>query len=126
MSELSAKISIAQFLTSERDRLVGYVRRLIDDTGDRDGEDIVQDVALKLFSRADVLMPIDTLSSYVYQSLRNKVIDYLRRRKNMVFLDEPINDENGLSLVHEISENIAEIDKEVTRSELRAKIFRSH
>jgi RNA polymerase sigma factor (sigma-70 family) len=123
MSESTAKISIAQFLTSERDRLVGYARRLIDDAGDRDGEDIVQDVALSLFNRADVLIPIETLSSYVYQSLRNKVTDYLRRRRNMVSLDEPIDDENGPSLIHEISENISEIDREVTRSELRTRIL---
>jgi RNA polymerase sigma factor (sigma-70 family) len=123
MSELSAKISIAQFLTSERDRLVGYVRHLIDDAGDRDGEDIVQDVALNLYCRADVLMPIETISSYVYQSLRNKVTDYLRRRKNMVFLDEPADNDTELSLICALSDNIANVEKEVTRSELREKIF---
>jgi RNA polymerase sigma factor (sigma-70 family) len=123
MSEFTAKISIAHFLTSERDRLVGYARRLIDDAGDRDGEDIVQDVAVNLFNRADVLMPIETLSSYAYQSLRNKVTDYLRRRRNMIFLDEPTDNDTELSLICALSDNITNVEKEVSRSELREKIF---
>ncbi len=57
MSAFPRKASIAEFFSSERDRLVRYVRRLIDDNAERDGEDIVQDVALSLLSRTDVLVP---------------------------------------------------------------------
>lgn len=71
MSEDVRKMTLTQFLGTERQRMTRYVRRLIEDTGDRDGEDIVQDVALSLFQRADVLMPIEALSAYVYQSLRD-------------------------------------------------------
>ena len=44
MSQHIGKMAIAQFLSAEHERLTGYVRRLIDDTAERDGEDIVQDV----------------------------------------------------------------------------------
>ena len=69
-------------------RLVRYVRRLIDDTAEKDGEDIVQDVALSLLARTDVLVPIESLSAYVYQSLRNRVIDSLRSRRPFVPYDD--------------------------------------
>ncbi len=123
MSKQPVKATIAEFMTSERSRLVRYVRRLIDDSAERDGEDIVQDVALNLFSRADVLMPIETLSSYVYQSLRNRVIDYLRRRKNVVSLDESIDDEGEPSLAPQLSETLLDVEERATRFELRSKIY---
>jgi RNA polymerase sigma-70 factor (ECF subfamily) len=123
MSKQPFKVSIAEFMTSERSRLVRYVRRLIDDSAESDGEDIVQDVALNLFSRADVLMPIETLSSYVYQSLRNRVIDYLRRRKNVISLDESIDDEDEPSPAPQLSETLHDVEKQATRFELRSKIY---
>ena len=46
MSAQTDKMSIVEFLTTERGRLIRYVRHLIDDAAERDGEDIVQDVAL--------------------------------------------------------------------------------
>jgi RNA polymerase sigma factor (sigma-70 family) len=122
MSGQPGKMSIAEFITTERERLVRYVRHLIEDAAERDGEDIVQDVALNLFSRADVLMPIETLSAYVYQSLRNRVIDYLRRRRNMVSLDESIDEEGESSLIQQLSESMSDAEKEVTRAELRKSI----
>lgn len=113
---------MAEFLTTERDRLISYARRLIDDTAERDGEDIVQEVALSLFSRADFLMPIETLSAYIYQSLRHRVIDHLRRRRDVVSLDEA-EEKGGSPLVDQLRDAAADVEKEVARSELRTKIF---
>ena len=103
--------------------LVGYVRRFIEDAGDRDGEDIVQDVALRLLDRPDVLAPIEVLSSYVYQSLRNRVIDYLRKRRAMVSLDEPVEEKSSQSLAYQLADEIHDMEKEVARSELKTRIF---
>ena len=65
--------------------MIAYVRRLIDDAAERDSEDIVQDVFLNIFDRADITMPIENAAAYVYQALRNKVIDYLRKRRGYRF-----------------------------------------
>ena len=110
-------------MTSERSRLVHYVRRLIHDSTERDGEDIVQDVALSLFSRADVLMPIETLSAYVYQSLRHRVIDYLRSRKHFVSLDQSIDEDEEPSPVLQLSETLHDVENQATRFEVREKIY---
>jgi RNA polymerase sigma factor (sigma-70 family) len=122
MSPEIRKAAMAQFLATEHKRLIGYVRRLIDDAADRDGEDIVQDVALSLFNRMDVLVPIETLSAYVYHSLRNRVTDYLRRRRPMISLDEPIGVDYDLSLIHHIVDDLTDVEEEVTRGELRRNI----
>ena len=64
---------------------------MIDDTAARDGEDIVQEVIVNAFNLADVNAPIENISAYLYQSLRNRVVDYLRKRKTgTVSLEEVV------------------------------------
>lgn len=69
------------FFNEEYHSLRAYAKSRIDDTADRDAEDIVQEVALKIFSRADSLSPIENIAGFVYNSLRNKIIDLLRTKK---------------------------------------------
>jgi RNA polymerase sigma factor (sigma-70 family) len=79
--------SWTEFFASERNRLLGYVRSLIDDAADRDSEDILQDVIATILDKPDVTAPIQNIAAYVYQALRNKVIDYMRRRKKNESID---------------------------------------
>ena len=80
---------ISEFFRTEKERLLRYVKRLIDDTAEYDSEDILQEVMLNVFSRADVTAPIENLSGYIYQSLRNRIIDLLRRRdKVSIFIEK--------------------------------------
>ena len=69
------------FFNKEYKQLKVYVNSKISATTDRDAEDIIQDVALKLFSRADSSSPIDNVAGFVYNSIRNKIIDIMRTRK---------------------------------------------
>lgn len=71
----------AEFFGKEKARLVRYVRRLLRDSAELDGEDIVQDVMASLFDRADITAPVENLSTFVYRSLYNRVVDRYRRRK---------------------------------------------
>ncbi len=80
MKDESRNGAITRFFKTERTRMVAYVRRLIDDAADRDGEDIVQDVMVNLFNMADVTVPLENLAAYVYRSIRNRVIDIMRKR----------------------------------------------
>ena len=90
---------LVEFFRSEYGRLVGYVRRMIDDVAERDGEDIVQDVMLNAFNLADLNAPIENVSAYLYQSLRNRVVDYLRKRKSgTLSLEELVLEESDLKL----------------------------
>ncbi|MEM1340349.1 MAG: RNA polymerase sigma factor [Bacteroidota bacterium] len=71
---------LTDFFTEEYQNLNGYVRSRIGGTIESDPEDIVQEVALKLFSRNSP-SPIDNIAAFVYRSLRNKIIDVMRTRK---------------------------------------------
>ena len=103
----------SDFFQREYFRLVRYVRRLIDDAADRDAEDIVQDVMLSIFDKADVTIPIENLAAYVYRSLRNRVIDIFRKKEDV------------LSLSDVISETRYDIQQEVERKELMDFVFRA-
>ena len=83
---------LGRFFQTEYQRLVRFVRRRIDDAADRDAEDIVQDVMLKIFDSADVSLPFENLAAYVYRSLRNRVIDLLRTRKTTESLSDVLQD----------------------------------
>lgn len=122
MGSIPLKASIAQFFVNERDRLVRYARRLIDDNAERDGEDIVHDVALSLLSRADLLEPIESLSAYVYESVRHRIVDHFRSRRYTVSLDGPDGEGDESSLEYALSRDRGDFERNVTLAELRRSI----
>ena len=72
------------FFRDEYHALKAYTKSRIDDTADRDAEDIIQDVALKILSRSESLSPIDNIAGFVYNSIRNKIIDLMRTKRKVV------------------------------------------
>jgi len=125
MSKPPRKLKILDYLTVEREKMIAYVRRLIDDAAERDSEDIVQDVALNIFDRADITMPIENAAAYVYQALRNKVVDYLRKRRDMVSLDEGWMDEAGNVLLQVLPALRIEAADEISRMEVRESLVKA-
>lgn len=114
---------MADFLRDERNKLVGYVRSLIDDASERDGEDIVQDVILSIYSRGEMASPIEDLSAYVYQSLRNRVVDYFRKKREVIPFDGTDDDEPNLSLSNILYDPKYDAFDELYRAEIRERIF---
>jgi RNA polymerase sigma-70 factor (ECF subfamily) len=104
---------IQEFFRTEYNRLVRFVRRLIDDAADRDAEDIVQDVMLGLFDKADITAPIENLSAYIYRALRNRVTDMFRRKRDVVSLAE---------LMHKSVEDAADV---LEQKELRESVVKA-
>ncbi len=72
---------LKDFFGSEYHSLKGYVNARIRDNVNRDAEDIIQDVALKLFAGADRYAPINNVAGFVYTSIRNRIIDIMRKPK---------------------------------------------
>ena len=89
---------LTDFFKGERKALLNYARRKIDDMADRDAEDIVQDVFVSLFEKADVTLPIENLAAYVYQSLRNRLVDIFRKKKDTLSLEDVFVELTGRSL----------------------------
>ncbi len=91
------KSALAEFWSANYNRLVSYVRGMIDDSAHRSSEDIVQDVILSILDRPDIVAPISDLPAYVFRALRNRIIDFYRSpRKEIISMD--MEDENGISL----------------------------
>ncbi len=104
---------VTDFFRTEYKKLVRFVRYLIDDAAERDAEDIVQDVMLNIFDQADFTRPIENLSAYIYQSLRNRVIDVLRRKKDVISISELIRDVR-YDTVHEVEKK--EIQEQILQA----------
>lgn len=78
---------LKDFFDKEYSTLKRYVSTNIRDTTNRDAEDIIQDVALKLFSGADRYAPINNVAGFVYKSIKNKIIDVMRGTKKLNSVD---------------------------------------
>lgn len=72
---------LTKFFGNEYHSLKAYVNSRLMNSVNRDAEDIIQDVALKLFSGADRYSPINNVAGFVYQSIKNKIIDIMRMNK---------------------------------------------
>lgn len=90
-SEQQNHKKIGDFFREEYHALKGYVQSRIDDTAENDAEDILQDVAVKLFSRTDST-PIDNIAGFVYRSIRNKIIDIMRTKKEKIYDEITVED----------------------------------
>lgn len=73
---------LQSFFSEEYNSLMAYAKSRIDDATDRNAEDIVQDVALKIFSRSEDLTPINNIAGFVYNAIKNKIIDIMRTKKD--------------------------------------------
>ncbi|NJB36549.1 RNA polymerase sigma factor [Croceivirga sp. JEA036] len=82
--------NLSQFFKEEYHSLKGYVRSKIDDTADSNAEDILQEVALKVLSRAEDAVPINNIAAYVYNAIRKKIIDVLRTRKEKQYDEDRV------------------------------------
>jgi RNA polymerase sigma-70 factor (ECF subfamily) len=89
---------LKDFFGKEYQSLKIYVNSKIRDTANRNAEDIIQDVALKLFSGADRYAPINNVAGFVYRSIRNRIIDIMRTTKPT----DSIENDNNLSELTEI------------------------
>jgi RNA polymerase sigma-70 factor (ECF subfamily) len=71
---------LKSFFNKEYHNLKAYVHSKIENDVDRDAEDIIQDVALKIFSRKEVV-PINNVAGFVYHSIKNRIIDSMRKKR---------------------------------------------
>ena len=93
------------FISSEYRSLVNYVRRYLNDKYyDVNAEDIVQDVALNLFSKLDLDDQLENIAGYVYRSIRNKITDFQRKKKKEVPFQKLVNHEGEEFFLESIEE----------------------
>nr|WP_299341847.1 RNA polymerase sigma factor [Allomuricauda sp.] len=81
---------LTSFFSEEYQSLQGYVRSRIEDSTEREAEDIVQDVALRIFSRPNDAAQINNVAGFVYNAVRNRIIDLMRSKREKKYSSEEI------------------------------------
>lgn len=112
---------LTRVFTEKRQTFIAYVRVHFRELREADVEDLLQDIFLNLFNRADVTKPIENLTAYIYQSIRNKIIDYSRRKKELLSLDEPVGEEKDHNILALLSDRNTDIQEEIIQKEFRRK-----
>lgn len=83
MKSANQNTGLSQYIAGEYKNLVLYVKRFINERYyNVNAEDIVQDVALNLFTKVDFDSKIENIAGYVYRSVRNRIVDVQRKHKH--------------------------------------------
>lgn len=119
-SETDNNKKLGDFFGKEYHSLKAYVNSKIRASASRDAEDIIQDVALKLFSGADRYSPINNVAGFVYRSIKNKIIDVMRTTKQ----SSNLKDENETRLI-EFTEMIYDTSDDSYSEQMKEELKRS-
>jgi RNA polymerase sigma factor (sigma-70 family) len=124
MVEQEREQDFAVFFIKQYKKLVRSFQARYADLSQMEVEDIVSDLMTDLFTRADIMGQVENLGAYIYRSIQNKVIDYLRRRKKTVSLDAVVSDddEDRRKTVPEPSYGM---QAEVAASEIRERLIKA-
>jgi len=98
MTELDRQIS--EVVAEQGSRLRNFIRRRV--PNEADVEDLLQEVFFKLVEANRLLMPIDTLTGWLFTVARNGITDFFRRKRPQNFSDAAGEDEEGELLVSKI------------------------
>lgn len=115
----------SDFFRKEYQRLKGFVNRLIIDIPEADSEDIIQDVMLNLFKKADIILPVENLAGYICQALKNKVIDIMRKRKanRDLSINSPLNMGDSRTLMDMLEDRRYYIINLLARDEIKKELY---
>lgn len=113
---------VFEFFAKEHKKFKNYVQRKIQSISDMDAEDIVGEVMLSLFNKAEISGNIENLAAYVYRSLYNKSIDYLRKNSRTVSLQSCINEDGETTLMEFLTDISTNVYNETEKKEFLNKL----
>jgi RNA polymerase sigma-70 factor (ECF subfamily) len=103
------KKSLDSFFRNEYQKLVNYIRKNIDERYfEASPEDIIQDVTLNLIDKLDLDVQIGNLNGYIYRSVKNKIIDYQKKKQRTVSIESFTNNNNENYLLNTIRDEAIE------------------
>ncbi|MBU2491986.1 MAG: RNA polymerase sigma factor [Bacteroidetes bacterium] len=97
------------------------MNKFINDYGAMEADDIIQDVALNLFSKPDFDATVENAAAFVYRSLKNKIIDNYRKGKRTDSIDrnekynEMEDEKTNTQKSFENSEDLQKLNKAINR-----------
>lgn len=114
--------ALIQFFKHEKNRIISYIEKKIASIIDMGAEDVLHDVMLKMLSLPGENINIDNISSYVYRSVNNRIIDGYRRKKNIISIDNDADCNESRDFL--IKGSNSSIIDELHSKELREFIYR--
>jgi RNA polymerase sigma factor (sigma-70 family) len=118
VKESDNKQKLKTFFSEDYLSLRSYVRSRIRNSSESDTDDIIQEVAVKLFERADNLAPIKNIAGFVYRSIRNKIIDTLRSNNSKSNFDDRLEE-----LTFEFTENFLDKSDDPFSDEIKTELY---
>jgi RNA polymerase sigma factor (sigma-70 family) len=116
--EKAIATGVTGFFAREYGKMVNFIRKRLNDESSRDAEDVVQDVMVRIFESADLNVPLEKLSAYIYTALRNKIVDSIRARKGTLALDEMSESEE-----FSLTRMVAGADKDLENREFTGALY---
>ncbi len=109
--------SLRWFISSEYRNIVKYVKRYLNEKYyEVSAEDVVQDVAVNLFSKLDLDEQLENIAAYVYRSVKNKITDVRRKKNNEVPFERFTDDEGNEFILNKAAVSSELIFKEIDDS----------
>lgn len=87
---------ISEAIAEESSRLRNFIRKRV--PHGTDVEDLLQEVFYELVRAHRLLMPVDTVSSWLFSVARNRITDLFRKRKPVLFSELGAGGEEGEQL----------------------------
>ena len=84
---------IAEVLAAQQSRLGNFIRKRVPNPAD--AEDLLQEVLFELVQAHRLLMPIETVTGWLYRVARNRIADLFRKKKPELLADAAVEDESG-------------------------------
>ncbi|MCX6244846.1 MAG: RNA polymerase sigma factor [Bacteroidetes bacterium] len=115
--ELQRK-SLDRFFRNEYQKLVNFVRKNLDDRyAEASPEDIIQDVALGLIDKLDLDTQIGNLTGYIYRSVKNRIIDYQKKKQRTVSIESFTDGKNENYLLNTVTDETLTEEKDYADTE---------
>jgi RNA polymerase sigma factor (sigma-70 family) len=107
---------ITEIFIKDREKFISYIRKKINKVSDMDAEDIMSEVFINIFNKADITNQIENLTAYIYTSLRNRVIDLIRSSNSLGYSEKSFEGELNES-IENIPDKANDIESILQRKE---------
>ena len=84
---------IAEVVAAQQSRLRSFIRRRVPNPAD--AEDLLQEVMYELVQAHRLLMPIETVTGWLFRVARNRITDLFRKKKPDLFSDAALEGDEG-------------------------------
>jgi RNA polymerase sigma-70 factor (ECF subfamily) len=110
---------------NEYKRLLEYTKFQIADLKDIDAEDVLHEVAFNIFNKIDFESVVENVASYIYKSIKNKIIDIIRNPRKTISLNTMVDNENNNLQTGLLKDHNESVEQIIERKELHELLYQA-